>query len=291
MEVGLLPKRFHIGWHNDLDDLTLSSVPAATPAHPVERLRDPMKGRPARWSMGAGTLQISGTTSSDDRAATGLLIKGHNIAGDATVRLRLYNGEAGTGDVVYDSDDHPGAGAMHTLKGWGEMVAGIDPWGGAFDGDSGLDPVFALTWPTVRYQSFRLDIAVPNPVNGVVEIDKLALFLAWSPPYGYERGDTTAVDDASEHVETRAGGIRTIEGPIRRRLDLDFAYMNDIPRNILMDILVRARKSGDLYIIGNPSWTGYSKFMSSSIFRRDNDASYQTIVHNGSNLALRLREN
>jgi hypothetical protein len=286
-----LPASFHIGWKNDLAELTLSSSPSANSTHPLSNIHNSIKGKPARWNFSSATALVLTGTSEQIRVATGLILKGHNLALDATVRLRLYEEPEQAGAVVYDSDNTDGAGAIYTQQSWGEMISGIDPWGEYYDNLSRLDRVYSLCFASVPYKSFRIDISVPSPVNNIVEIDKAALFFAWAPPGGFERGNRVSIVDTGEHTDTRAGGIRTTPGLARRRMEISFAYMAEMPQNVMMSILDRAGKQGDLYIIADPYLTGFSKYLTTSIYKRNDDASYQTIFHNGNNISLTLREN
>jgi|GEM_PF-2889862 len=283
---------FHIGWQNELVGMALSSTIAAEAAHPLLNVLSQIKRKPARWDMtGESTLSIKGT-SVNQFSLTAFILKGHNLASDATVRIRVFAGESQTGDVSYDSDDVPGADKIYTIKPWGESIAGIDPWGNYYDPSSNLDRVYSLPLTsTVRGKSVQIDLFVPTPTNGFVEIDKLAAFFAWAPAYGFDRGSVATIADDSKHTVMRSGGVRTTTLPARRRLDYDFNFLPDTDRNVFMSILEERGKGGDLYIISNPSWTGYDKFLGSSIFRRDNDASYKNMYHNGNTLAGRFLEN
>jgi len=280
-----------IGWKNVLAEMTLtSSLPAET-NHPLVNVLSQTKGLPARWDMtGETTLTLTGT-SATEFAITGLIMKGHNFAGDTTVRFRIFAGESQTGTVVYDSDDVAGADKIYTIRSWGEMIAGVDPWAGTYDPESNLDRVYSLAFETVVGKSVQLDLSIPSPTNNMAEIDKLACFFAWQPDYNFEYGSPVTIEDASEQTDTVAGGIWGVRRPARRRLDFNFSLMEDVYRNRLMALLEERQKVGDMYIIPAPTDTGYSKYLGNSIYRRTNNAGYEAVMFNGSRLMLSFREN
>lgn len=280
-----------IGWQNELASMTLSSSVSAEANHPLGNITSQIKGKPARWDMaGLTSLTIKGT-SATEFTVNSLIMKGHNFGSDTTVRYRVFSGEDQSGDTLFDSNDTDGADVIYTVIPWGEMIAGIDPWGNYYDPDSNLDTVYSLVFDAVVGKSIQLDLTIPSPTNGIAEIDKLATFFGWSPEHSFERGAVFTIEDDTEQVVTEAGGIRATKRPARRRMDLDFAYVKDAYRNRFMHILEKATKAGDLYVIANPQETGYSKYISTSIFRRENNASYEAAIFNGSNMPARLREN
>jgi len=286
-----LANKILIGWKNILTQMTLSSTLTAETAHPLANVVSQTKGLPARWDMtGQTALAIKGT-SATEFAMTGMIMKGHNLASDSTGRLRIFAGESQTGDVVYDSDNVDGADKIHTIRPWGEMIAGYDPWGGFYDDTSNLDPVYSLAFETIKGKSFQLDLDIPTPTNNIAEIDKLALFFAWTPDYNYEFGSPVTIEEDTEQSTTVAGGIYSVRRPCRRVLRPDFALMGDRYRDRLMAILDERQMVGDMYVILSPTATGFSKVQGTSIFKRVSEASYTHLMFNGSDVPLQFREN
>lgn len=280
-----------IGWKNVLTQMTLTSSLPAEANHPLANVLSQTKGLPARWDMTGETALTLTATSATAFAMTGLILKGHNFGSDTTVRFRIFAGENQSGTVVYDSDDVAGADKIYTIIPWGEMIAGVDPWGNYYDPESNLDRVWSLAFETVTGKSVQLDLTIPTPTNSIAEIDKLALFFAWEPDYNFEYGSPVSIEDASEQNDTVAGGVWGVRRPARRRLDFEFALIQDVYRNRLMALLEERQKGGDMYIIPAPTDTGYSKFLGNSIYRRTNDAGYEHLMFNGSRMALSFREN
>ncbi len=283
-----LDSKIYIGWHNRLTDYTLSSTLAAETAYPLTNMLNQTKGEPTRWNMSATTSTAITFSSATAYAANNFMLKGHNMPSDATVRLRLWADAGQSGTLLYDST----ATAIYLTIPWGEMIAGIDPWGNYYDPDSNLDPVFSLGFDIVEFKSGQIDISNPTPTNDILEIDKLALFYGWTPAYNYEHGATTSIEDSTKLYETSSGGFLPSNFPARRKMEIDFTAMSDQDRSLLTHILVeRTTKANDLYIVANPNATGVSKYLHTSIFKRANDASFTQTSYNLNDYPLTLREN
>lgn len=286
-----LSSKLLFGWRNVLAHMTLSSSIAAETLHPLTNIVNQTKRRPARFDMtGETTLTITGTTS-ELEAITAIMIKGHNLASDATVRFRVYADESQGGAVLYDSDDVDGADVIYTIRPWGEMIAGVDPWGSYYDPDSRLDKVYCLALETVQGKSIRIDLTVPSPVGGFVELDKVAVFFGWTPKHNFDWGSSFATRNFTEQTDTVSGGVWAAARPTIRRMDLDFGLMEDQERNRFMGILDQSGMSNDVYVIPDPNAVGYAKFLGASIYRRQNDAGYELVMFDGSAMSASLREN
>lgn len=271
-----------------MTDYSLSTSLAVESNFPLTNMLNQNKGEPTRWDMSSTTSTAITFSSATAYAGNAFMIKGHNMPSDATVRVRLYAGESQTGTLLYDST----ATAIYLIIPWGEMIAGIDPWGNYYDPQSNLDTVFSVGFDTVEFKSAQIDIANPTPTNGILEIDKMALFFAWTPTYNFENGATTVIEDSTIMNQTVAGGFRPSNFPARRRMDINFSYMSDQDRSLLSHILVeRTTKANDLYIIANPNATGVSKYLHTSIFKREGDSEFTQTEYNFNDYALILREN
>lgn len=286
-----LKSKILIGWKNLLTDMSLTSMQATDAIHPIANLLNQTKGVPTRWDVTSEAVITLKASSATARVMSGLMLKGHNLVEATTLRLRIWSGENQTGTVLYDSDDVTGADTIFRVRPWGEMLAGYDPWGGYCDADSVLDAVYTLAFEDVTGKSMQLDITLGTQPENIVEIDKLALFFAWTPQYNYDWGAVFGTDDLTEQARTVAGGYWSSARPVRRRIDLDFSLMEDMDRNRFLAILGAAGKTGDLYVIPNPNDVGWSWHMGASIYRRTNDYQYEQQMFNGSASALTLREN
>lgn len=283
-----LDSKIYIGWHNRLTDYTLSSSLAAESSYPLTNMLNQTKGEPTRWDMSSTTSTAITFSSATAYAANNFMLKGHNMPSDATVRLRLWQDAGQSGTLLYDST----ATVIYLIIPWGEMIAGIDPWGNYYDPDTNLDPVFSLGFDTVNFKSGQIDISNPTPTNNLLEIDKMALFFGWTPTYNFEHGATSVIEDSTRLYETSAGGFLPSNFPARRKMEIDFTAMSDQDRSLLTHILVeRTTKANDLYIVANPNATGVSKYMHTSIFKRANDAQFTQTSYNLNDYALTLREN
>lgn len=280
-----------LGWKNVLAQMTLSATIAAESNYPLSNLVNQRKRKCARFDItGKAGVSIKGT-SADEFAMTALLMAGHNMAEDSTVRIRIWDDENQTGTVMFDSDNEEGADKIFTVRPWGEMIAGYDPWGGGYDATSRLSRVYSLAWPTIKGKSFQLDLTVPSPVNSIIEIDKLALFFGWEPKHNFDWGASFSIGDKIEPAELESGGVFAKEKPSWRLMDIDFGLMEDTERNRMLGILDEAGKVTDLYVIPDPSDTGFSRFMGAGIYRRTSQAGYEHVMFDGSESAVSLREN
>ena len=267
--------------------LTVTSTPSALTALPLSNTWNGIKGIPARWDFSAESdLAIKGT-SATAVTISGMILKGHNLADDATVRLRIYDGENQTGTAVYDST----AQNIYVTRAFGEVIAGVNPIGGFYTEANNLDLVFSLAFSSVIGKSYQIDISVPSPTNDIVEIDQLALFFGWQPDHNFSYGYVSGVREDTEHEVSRAGGLHTRDAPATRVLNCEFEFLNDLNTNVLLDLLITAKKAGNLYVIADPNATGYTKFLFNSIYKRDSEAERRARYFNGNYPVVSLREN
>ncbi len=282
-----MSNKIMIGTVNQLENMTVTSTLAADSAHPLSNLTNGIKDIPARWDVSSTTeFSIKGTTATAVNV-NALMIKGHNFTGSATVRLRLFSGESQGGTTLYDST----AKVPLTNRAFGELISGVHKIDGYLELENRLDPVYTLTFNTALVKSFQIDIDADGTPDDVLRIDTVALFFGWSPNYNFSYGFDQTVQEDAEHEQTRGGGLHTFGMPLRRFLRCEFELMETLNNNTLLDILTTAKMGGNLYVIPDPSATGFNKYLGSSIYKRDSQATRRARFYNGNATPLVLKEN
>jgi len=282
-----LQSKIMIGIDNLNESLTVTSTPTAETAHPLGNTWNGIKGRPARWDFSASSTLVIKGTQATDVTMSGMILKGHNLANDSTIRLRIYPDPSQGGTAVYDST----VKTAHISRAFGEVIAGVNPIGSFYTASNNLDAVFSLAFGPVVGKSYQIDISVPTPTNDIVEIDQLALFFGWQPDFNFSYGYTSGVTEDTDHQVSRAGGLHTFDAPASRAIKCEFEVMSDLNSNILLDLLVSAKKGGNLYVIADPGATGYKKHLFNSIYKRDSQAERTGRFFNANAITLAMREN
>jgi hypothetical protein len=67
--------------------------------------------------------------------------------------------------------------------------------------------------------------------------------------------------------------------------------METLNNNTLLDIITTAKMGGNLYVIPDPSATGFNKYLGNSIYKRDSQATRRARFYNGNATPLVLKEN
>jgi len=282
-----MSNKIMIGTVNQLENMTVTSTLSADTAHPLTNLTNGIKDIPARWDVGSTTeFSIKGTTATA-KFVNALMIKGHNFTADATVRLRLFTGEDQGGTTLYDST----AKIPLTGRAFGELVSGINVIDSYYEIDNHLDPVYTLTFDSALIKSFQIDIDATGSPDDILSIDTVALFFCWSPNYNFSYGFDQTVQEDAEHEQTRGGGLHTFGMPLRRFLRCEFELMETLNNNTLLDIITTAKMGGNLYVIPDPSATGFNKYLGNSIYKRDSQATRRARFYNGNATPLVLKEN
>lgn len=282
-----VPDRFHISWQNDFTAFTLASDVAAEAAYPLTNCQSKTANMPTVWDMSEdSSIAITGS-SATQRTSTCFAVHRHTLQAGDTVRLRLYAGEDQSGTLVYDSGLVDAGSAIP----FGSIIAGIDGFGNTFEETGNITTHKSIWFESVVYRSFQIDIAVTDPVNDEVAIDKFWLGYAHCPQYGPEWGFGSSLVDESEHQRKVGGGIETVDVPAYRRLQMDFKGLEQWERHVLRNILDRAKKSGDLLITMDPNDALSLRYETSSIYRRTSDASFIGAHYNWNELGLAVEEN
>lgn len=282
-----VPDRFHISWENDIDQFTIVSDVAAESAYPLTNMQNANANEWTVFDMTSDTtIQLTGT-SATERSATCAAIHNHNLPSDATARWRFFSGESGGGTTEYDST---ALQVPHTIP-WGSIIAGVDSLGGYFEDEDGLKTHFSVWFDTIQYKSWQLDLSVPTPTDDTVKIDKLWIGFAYCPEFGPEFGTQSIIVDPSQHFRKPGGGMDTVIEPAYRSFVTDFRGTKNAERHVMRNILMRAKKGGDLLISFDPNDARSQGYELTSIYRRTSNSGFIADYYNGNAFALAAEEN
>lgn len=260
-----MSKNLHLIPGSDLDAATLNLSPAAVNSLPATNMQRQGRGRISRVLGSNLTIRANVVATT----ANGFAIANHNLENTGVVRVRLYDGENQTGNMVYDS----GAQPIATLIPWGVMRPGLDPWGYSYD-SVGMPKIFSLWFELTAYRSIRIDIE--SPTNDYIDIGRLFIGTAFVPSKNYNWGNELEWVDKSEHTRTAAGSLKTKQVKAYRRFTYQLSHLNNEERERLSYDLERRTKAGDVLICLNPAATGRTALEQTMIAKRVNNNSIAT---------------
>lgn len=283
-----VPDRFHISWKNDIAAYTLAADATVEAAYPLTNCQNKFANMWAVLDMTGETAVAITGSSATTRTATCFAVHNHNCPDGTTVRLRLYPNESQGGTPVFDST---ATDVMHNIP-FGSIIAGIDAIEGNFEDEGQMKTHFSLWFDSVEYKSFKIDIANTGGfTNNALRIDKLWLGFAYCPHLGPERGFESALLDDSEHQRKPGGGMETVQGDVRRNLNLKFGFLPNSERHVMRHIFDRAKKGGDLLITMDPNDAQSYNYETTSIYRRTSAASFVNTFYNSNDIGLSVEEN
>lgn len=279
---------FHISWQNDIAAFSLAADVTVETAYPLTNCQNSTANEWAAFDMTAETTVAITGSSATTRIATCFRAHNHTAPDGTTLRLRLYAGETQTGTLAYDSG---ATDVMHNIP-FGSLLAGYDPIEGNFEDAGRMKTGKSFWFETVEYKSFQIDITNASGfTNNVLLVDKFWLGVAFCPQDGPERGfGSTQIDD-SEHQRKPGGGMETVQGVIRRSLNIAFKGVSQAERNTLRHILDRAKMGGDLLIAMDPNDAQGFAYETDSIYRRTSQVGFINQFYNGNEFGLSAEEN
>lgn len=293
--------RVHIGIRNQADrvrnasevwtDITLASTISPETAYPLTNMQNQNANEWTVFDMtGQTTIAITDSGSPDaTQLATVAALHNHNLPRGTTWRVRLYDEIDQGGTVVYDSGS---VDVGHVVQ-LGVLILGVDPLEGDYEDESFLKAHAEVIFDTVEYKSFRIDITNADGfTNDTIKIDKLWLGWLFETTYGAMPGSSfTGIED-SEHQRKPGGGMDTVQGAVRRSLNIDFgACLDDAEARAIRYLLDRAKMGGDIYIAYDPNDDRGMAYERNSIYRRTNDNSFVDRYYNGNSFGLAVEEN
>ena len=161
-------------------------------------------------------------------AADCFAVAQHNLDGDDTVRLRLFEQLDMQGSVTYDSG-HERAGVLIPFGLW---QPGINYWGETYN-PSGLDRITPLWFEPVQWRSALITITGSNPA-GYIDIGMMMMGLSVRPERNFSWG-AEIIDDSDIQISYTNGGSSVTEGGMggHREMKLDLGSASDRDRNLL----------------------------------------------------------
>ena len=252
-----LKSNLHIIHGSDLDAENLTVTPAPVASLPATNMQKQGRGRITRIMGTSATIKanVIGTT------ADGFALANHNLENTATIRLRLYDADNQSGNLVYDSGVMPVA----TIIPWGVMRPGLDAWGFAYE-SAGMPKIFSLWFDLTAYKSLVIDVSSPD--NTQIDIGRLFIGSAFVPAINYNWGNGIEWVDPSKHTRTAAGSLKTHSIRAYRRFTYDLGHLSNEERERLSYDLERVTKSGDVLICLDPTATGRTALEQTMIGKR-----------------------
>jgi len=277
-----IDRNLHMILGNDLDDLTLSASPAPVATLPETNMQKQARGKIMR--VNGTSVAITANRPTVAAYASGFGLARHNLKNSSTVRLRLYDDQNQTGNVVYDST----ALSVGTPIPWGVMRAGIDTWGANYEDDSGLPAIFSLWFDAVAYRSLQIDVSAPD--NTDIDIGRLFMGWAFAPTVNFNYGSAFELIDNSKHTRTAGGSLRTENVEAYRRASVDLQWLTDIDRERLSHELAKATKGGDILLSLDPGLGGRLGLEQTMIAKRVNNSTFTPRFSNTNSTKLTFEE-
>lgn len=276
--------RLHLMLGSDLDDLTITTTPAADTNFPADNMQKSARGKFFRYTGTSSVIKASVGESDPSLYANGLAVGRHNLKNSSTVRLRLYDAINQGGNVVYDST----ALGVNTIIPWGAFRAGIDPWGASYEDTSNIPKIFSLWFTAIAYKSIQIDVSATD--NTTIDIGRLFLGFAFIPKSNFSWGSEFEWVDPSLQTRTAAGGLKTEKRDPYRRFTFDLDWVEDTERERLSHELEKTGRSGDVFIALNPNATGRLKLEKTMIAKRISNNKFARNFHNNQTQQLVFEE-
>lgn len=234
---------------NAVDSATLTSADFLT-ALPASNLSLEGRVRVARTANATGLKTINGDFSGST-VCSACVLYAHNLTASCTMRLRLYDGAAQTGTVVYDS----GTYSPIPATGWGDFSWGTEPWGGALFANWER-PFIALYMTGVQALSFKLELTDTGNPSGYIQAKRLFLGSYFEPTVNVSYGMELTWMDNSEQRRTQGGSIRTQAQNRYRMLTGRLGRLDESERAAFMDALRTAALRSEVFVTVFPGEGG-----------------------------------
>lgn len=232
---------------HDVASLTVTSSSSGTPVENTQR-----NDRTRVWRSADTTEQVIEGTLTAGAYVDYLALQNHNLGAGGSVRLILFSGSV----EAFDSGEQP-TGEIIPAGIW---RAGIDPWGGTYN-DKLKNPGMLLSFPLTTISSYRLIIKDPGNLDGVLEIGRIILGLAFVPEFNASYDLQINWQDAAQHEYSAGQTLRTINGGNPRRLaafNLDWLQPADRAR--LIEELAQRGMIADVFVDLYPGSNGIERF-------------------------------
>lgn len=209
---------------NLTDDAAISVVPAAVVGLDAGNLQISDRGLVMRVLGAAATITA---TLTQLRRIGGVVLWRHQLTAVATWRVRLFDGVAGTGALLYDSGTIPALAA----KALGELDWGIDTLGAAL---AGVD-FSSLTFDVAIARSLVIDVSEPGGAQ--IQIGRLFVGQPIELTHAVDWGSSLQYDSTTRRTRTAAGGLRVESEGVYRRLNMQHDWILPDERVVIADLL------------------------------------------------------
>lgn len=237
---------------NFVDDAVLAVSPSAVSTLPVANLQ--LTARDRVWrSASLATQVISGHWNGAGRKPNCLGLFRHNGHG-GKIRLQLYQ-DAALVTQVYDSGDLN----LFDVVPLGSFDWGVDPLGlGSSDPLGGESP-YTLFFTATSCAGFKVTLSGFGG-SGSPYWQAGRLWLGKYFEFTYNAQDAgLAPMEATQAVRTRGGSLRANAGERWHELELNFAFIAEADRPVILDMMKQAGLARDVLASVFPSATDRSR--------------------------------
>lgn len=217
------------------DSATITVVPAAVAGLGPENLQISDRGLVLRV-LGA-TAAITATLTQLRRIG-GVVLWRHTLTTVATWRVRLYDGVAGAGALLYDSGTLP-AVPSKTL---GDLDWGIDTLGAPL---ASVD-FSSLTFDLAIARSLVIDLAEPGGTQ--IQAGRLFVGAPIALTYAIDWGSSLQYDSTTRRQRTAGGGLRVESEGVYRRLRFSHQWITPDERVVIADLLRDAGNRAEVWV-------------------------------------------
>ncbi|MEB4590031.1 hypothetical protein VSS37_03475 [Candidatus Thiothrix sp. Deng01] len=237
---------------------------------PLDNLKNPWRGRPARITTTATTVEIKGTSPSAITCSL-LALVGHDLGYYRQITVKLYSGQNQTGTLLYNS------GAMQSNRGDGTSIGDAsDLW---------------VYFPAVTCFSFTITIT-GVPVGGLINIQHMILDNALQLARGFDsRALSFRFFERAKLLTTSAGSGIPENGQKRiREFTWTFPALDATDR-MLLEMLEVASTGQLFYVVSFPEGSSREKLLLAMMCRLQGDVVYHSTGRGANNaVTLAFRE-
>jgi len=154
---------------------------------------------------------------------TALVIYNHNFTALSTVHVQFYDGENGTGNLVYDTTEIPAIETINIAE-WDWRIE--ECTASAFDGEP---VVYTAIWldEAIYARSIKITIKDTSNTSGYLEIGRVYTGYDVQPDVNFNYGHTIDIDTNANTHQTYGGSTVGNETTPKRRNKFTLAHLNN----------------------------------------------------------------
>jgi len=250
-----LTKHIRIIANNRSDLATLTALPAMHASYPVENVKIIDRELVTR-STSTADQNITIDFSADE-LINGFVLGRHNLTSSATIAWKLYSGAGGTGTLLLQSSGGCLGGSLGDGElvsfpaGWGSFPWSSIPWGGSFTSISSSLPTrltFSTWFNATSCRSIVITISDATNPDGFFEVGRIFTGLYISPMINAEFGLQLTHKETTKQVRLIGGTLRSHAKDQFRKLNFNFAWLNEAEREALNYQMSRIGLRRDIFI-------------------------------------------